>query len=245
MYIGFFSQSVLATKLNILTEHLAPYQIVTDNSITGLSTEIVKATLKETPYEYNITAYPWALAYNMSLRSKNTCIYSLARIPQREPMFKWIGHIVFSSISLYAEKNSHIVISNLEDAKKYNIAVIRDDVTHQFLLSKGFVENKNLYVVNKYDALLKLLDLSSRNIDLVILNDDLLKNRIKDLDVTSAYKRTYQFKELTLDFYFACSLETEPEIVDNLIKTMQALDKKGTFSRIKDKWREKMVNLID
>jgi len=241
----FFSQQVLATKLNILTEHLAPYQIVTKNSITGLSTEIVKATLKETPYAYNITAYPWALAYNMAQRGKNTCIYSLAWLPQRDPMFKWIGHIVSSSISLYAEKNSQIVISTLNEAKKYNIAVIRDDVTHHFLLSKGFVENKNLYVVNKYDALLKLLDLSSRNIDLVVLNDDLLRNREQGEDLTLKYKKIYQFKELTLDFYLACSLDTEPEIVDNLTKTMQILDKKGAFLRIKDKWRAKMVNLID
>jgi polar amino acid transport system substrate-binding protein len=245
VFFVLFSEQVLATKLNILTEHLSPYQIVSKGSITGLSTEIVKATLDETHYAYDITAYPWALSFSRAKHGKNTCIYSLARLPLRKPLFKWVGHIVSSKISLYSIKNSQIVISNIEEAKKYNIAVIRDDVTHQFLLTKGFVENKNLYIVNNYDALLKLLDLSSRNIDLVVLNDDLLKNRLEYFGMTTKYKNVYQIKELTLDFYFACSLNTEQKIVDNLMNAMKVLEKRGVFLGIRERWKKNMVSLIN
>ncbi|PCI59415.1 MAG: hypothetical protein COB35_11245 [Gammaproteobacteria bacterium] len=245
VFIVLFNKHVLATKLNILTEHLAPYQIVSEDSIKGLSTEIIIATLKKSQYTYNIAAYPWALSFSRAKHEKNTCIYSLARIPQRESLFKWVGHIASSTVSMYAIKNSQIVIHSIEEAKRYHIAVIRDDVTHQFLLTKGFVENKNLYVVNNYDALLKLLDLSSRNIDLVILNDDLLKNRVKDMDVTSKYRNVFQFNELILNFYFACSLNTDQKIVDNLIIAMKVLEKRGVFLGIRDKWKKSMVSLIN
>ena len=56
IFFVFFCNQVLATKLNILTEHLAPFQIVSKDSITGLSTEIVEATLKESQYPYIIEA---------------------------------------------------------------------------------------------------------------------------------------------------------------------------------------------
>lgn len=240
-----FSGQASATKLNILTEHLAPYQIVTENSIKGLSTEIVEATLIESQYSYDITAYPWALSYSRAKHAKNTCIYSLARTPERESLFKWVGHIVSIPTSLYSIKDSKIEIFSIEEAKKYNIAVIRDDVTHQFLLAKGFIEKKNLYVVNNYDALLKLLDLSSRDIDLVILNDDLLKNRVKYLNEASKYRNVFQLKELTGHLHFACSLNTDQKIVDSLFNTMTVLEKRGEFMKIREKWKKIMVTLIE
>jgi polar amino acid transport system substrate-binding protein len=123
--------------------------------------------------------------------------------------------------------------------------VIRDDVTHHFLLSKKFTENQNLYVVDNYDALLKLLDLSSRHIDLVVLNDDLLRNRVKNLGETTKYKNVFQFKALTLNFHFACSLNTEQVIVDNLINAMMLLEQRGVLLTIRKKWQKNMVSLIN
>jgi polar amino acid transport system substrate-binding protein len=245
VFLMLFSGKVLSAKLNILTEHLAPYQIVSEYSVMGLSTEIVEATLKESQYAYDIAAYPWALSFNRAKHEKNTCIYSLARIPQRESLFKWVGHIASSTVSLYSLKSSQIVIANIEAAKKYNSAVIRDDVTHQFLLTKGFIENENLYVVNDYDALLKLLNLSTRHIDFVLLNDDLLKYRLKNLEDTSNYRSVYQLKELTMNLYFACSLNTEQKIVDKLINAMKALEQRGVLLGIRGKWKKDMMSLIN
>ena len=124
---------------------------------------------------------------------------------------------------LYALSKKPIVIENLAQAKNYRIAVIKDDVTHHFLISKGFVENKNLYVMNNYDSLLKLLEIPSRQIDLVVLNDDLIANRVQNSAEAKKYKGVFMLKELTLDFYFACSLNTDKAIVDTLKKAMDKL----------------------
>ena len=244
-FLALFCSQVMATKLNILTEHLAPFQIVSEDSIKGFSTEIVTAALEESQYEYDIVAYPWAMSYSRAKYEKNTCIYSLARLPSRESQFKWVGHITSSTVSLYSLKDRQIIITNIEEAKKYNIAVIRDDASHHFLLKKGFVESQNLYVVNKYDALLKLLDLPSRNMDLVVLNDDLLRNRVKNMAEKLKYKSVFQFQELTFNFHLACSLNTEQKIVDNLTNAMRALEKRGVLQAIRKKWQKSMVDLIN
>jgi polar amino acid transport system substrate-binding protein len=238
VFLIFFNGPVLATKLNIVTEHLPPYQIVSEDSIKGLSTEIVEATLKESQYAYDIKAYPWALSFGRAKHHKNTCIYSITRTSVREPLFKWIGHIVFSTMSMYSLKNNLIVIANLEEAKKYNIAVTRSDVSHQFLLTKGFEENENLYVIDNDRAILKFLGKSSRNIDLVVLTDDIINKRVNKWDERSKYRRVYQFKELALNFYFACSLNTEQKVIDNLIIAMKVLEKRGVFLEIRNKWKE-------
>jgi len=238
------SSHAFANQLSILTEHLAPFQIVSEKAIGGISTEIIEATLNESGYQYSIEAYPWTSSYHRAKHEKNTCIYSLARIPDREPLFKWVGHITTSTISFYALTRNQITITDLEDAKKYKIAVIKDDVTHHFLISNGFVEGENFYVMNNYDALLQLLEIPSRRIDLVILNDDLISSRVKSQKEASKYKSVHLLKELSLNFYFACSLNTEQSIVDKLVKVMQKLEQQGVYSVIRNRWKKSMVNLL-
>lgn len=241
---AFYLSVTYATNLTIVTEHLAPFQIVKSELITGFSTEIVKATLDKSGIDYKIEAYPWSTSFNRTLHEENICIYSLARIPERELLFKWVGHITKSTISFYTLKSKSIKIDNLNDAKKYKTAVIKDDVTHHFLLSKGFVENENLYVMRNYDALLQLLEIPSRQIDLVILNDDLINSRLKNKENSSKYSNVHMLDELTLDFYFACSLNTEKKIVNKLTTIMKKLEASGVHSIIRNKWQKKMVNLV-
>jgi polar amino acid transport system substrate-binding protein len=222
-----------AKKINIVTEHLAPFQIVQENAIGGLATKIIVATLQEANIDYQITAHPWSVSYNRALKEKNTCIYSLVRIPQRTAHFQWIGHITTSSTSLYSEKESTITIENLAQAKDYKIAVIKDDVAHHYLVSTGFVENKNLYVMSNSNALLQLLEMPSRHIDMIVMNDELLNSRLDDSDDLSKYKNVFRFKDFKLDFYFACSLKTEEPIVTDLINAMKNLEQQGVFAQIK------------
>lgn len=244
LFVIFFSYSAISAKINIVTEHLAPFQIVKEDSITGLSTQIIEATLKEANIAYNIDAHPWSLSYNRALKEKNTCIYSIVRIPERDTLFQWVGHIATSSTSFYSLKDNPIKISTLEQAKNYKVAVIKDDVAHHYLLSKGFIENKNIYVMDNNEALLKLLEVPNRQIDLVVINDDLLTNRVNNAIESSKYKNVHTFENFKFEFYFACSLKTEKAIIQSLSKAMEKLDKEGVFEKIKRKWYHKMGNII-
>ncbi|WP_157673832.1 substrate-binding periplasmic protein [Cognaticolwellia beringensis] len=244
LLVVLFSRSAISASINIVTEHLAPFQIVKDNTISGLFTEIIEATLKEANITYHIDAHPWSLSYNRALKEENTCIYSIVRIPQRDALFQWVGHIATSSTSFYSLKNSPIKISSLEQAKDYKVAVIKDDVAHHYLLSKGFIENKNIYVMDNNEALLKLLEVPNRQIDLIVINDDLLTNRVNNAIESSKYKNVHTFENFKFEFYFACSLKTEKSIIQSLSKAMDKLERKGVFTKIKRKWLHKMGNII-
>ncbi|MDP5030162.1 MAG: ABC transporter substrate-binding protein [Paraglaciecola sp.] len=233
---------VFATRLTIVTEHLAPFQIVDKTSISGLSTEIVEATLRASPYQYTIDVHPWSLAFKRAVQEHNTCIYSLARLPIRETQFQWIGHIASATSSFYSlKRRKDIPLASVEDAKKFRTAVIQDDVTHQFLLSKGFEENSNLYATSNYDSLLTLLEVPSRNIDLVIINDDLIRYRLKRSEEIQQYQNLLEIDELQLDFHLACSIDTDRDIVETLSASMQDLEQNGTLPNIRNNWRSKLV----
>tara|TARA_R110002167_G_scaffold103196_2_gene267194 strand:+ start:4530 stop:5312 length:783 start_codon:yes stop_codon:yes gene_type:complete len=229
------------THLTIVTEHLAPFQIVDKDSIGGFSTEIVKATLEAAGYPYTLDVHPWSIAYKRATEESNTCIYSLVRMPLREAKFQWIGHIVSGTSSFYGLKSrKDITITSVEDAKRFRTAVIQDDITHQFLLSKGFTENQDLYASGNYVALLQLLEVPSRNIDLVIINDDLIYYRSGRAEDLSKYTNLYNINELKLDFHLACSLNTDKDIVAKLRATMKNLEDDLSLSKIRAKWRPKL-----
>ena len=236
--IALISGPIAATEITLVTEHLAPFQIIKKNQeITGFSTDIVKAALARTPYSYTIEANPWNISYNQALKNSNTCIFSLAYTPSRKPLFQWAGELTRSTLSFYSLSSRNITITNINEAKNFNVAVIRDDVSHQYLLSKGFTEQKNIYVMDNYDALLDLLEKRKSIIDLVILNDELLKNRIKNLSDKAKYRKVFEIKDLTLIFNIGCNLKVDKKIVDDISKALNTIKADGTYQKIKNKWR--------
>ncbi len=232
------SFSALSQHITVVTEHLAPFQIVDKNkNITGFSTDVIKAVLNKPPHTYEIEANPWTVSYNQALKNSNTCIYSLAYTKPRKDKFQWSGELIRSTTSFYSLSSREISISHIEEAKKYNVAVIKDDVAHHYLLSKGFQENKNLYVLENYNALLDLLEIRKDSIDLVILNDVLLKNRIKDLADKNKYKQVFLIDELGLIFHIACNLNMPKQVVDDISLALEQVKADGTYQQIKTKWQ--------
>jgi len=229
----------LAVKITVLTENFAPFQIVTPTSIEGLSTEIISATLKESELKYTIEAYPWSLSYNRAKEQVNTCIYSIARSPQREMLFQWIGHITTDKISLYSLATNNRIITSLEDAKQYKTAVIKDDVVHQYFLSEGFIENENLYALSNYDMLLEFLEAPSRQIDFIVTNEYIIKNMSKSQGAIAKYTEALTLNGVSLSLYFACSLKTDSKVINKLSQAMKTLESKGVFNEIRKQWQAK------
>jgi len=227
----------LKTPLSLVTEHRPPFQFIKDGEVTGFSTQHIKAMLNHTPYKAKIQMYPWSRAYNLALKKENSCIYAIARTPEREKIFKWTqAYFTSNFLFIGLKSSSDIKINNINDAKRYRIAVLRDDVTHQLLVKHGFIENRNMFIVNNPHSMLKLLQ--SRNlIDLIITDEISLKYRARYFDIDprlfSAY---FKLNKDPMKFYLACSLSTEQIIIDNIIKGFKAVKQTGEYENIMGEW---------
>jgi len=237
MLLTLTTHSVKGNQINIVTEHLPPFQIVENNSVTGYATEIINETLSHTNLTSSIKGYPWTRAYNMALNNKNTCIYSIARTPNREDLFQWVGEITYTdSYFIGLKSRTDIKISSVEDAKQYKVAVIRDDVTHQTMKSYGFEENKNLYIVNNTYSLLKLLH-DSKSIDLILADDLTIKYRALFNGLSPELFTTFHKMNISpFIFYLACSKTTDSAVINQLSEGLKTIKKNGVKNRIEDKW---------
>ena len=128
-------------------------------------------------------------------------------------------------------------MTNIEQAKQYNVAVIRDDVTHYILKQLGFNEKENLYVLDNTDSLLKLLSEKSE-IDLIVADDITIKSRAINAGVSfNDFERLLTIKNTNLKFHLPCSLGTSKHIIQRLKHEFSTLKSDGTEHNIQRKWQ--------
>lgn len=234
-----FASQELLTKphIRIVTEHLPPFQISTPTEVLGFATEVVETAMLNTPYSYSINVYPWTRAFKMTSNKENTCLYSIIKTPEREQQFIWVNTIAKSNSSFIGLTDRKLKITSFEDAKKYKTAVIRDDISHQLLLKRGFKEGVNLFIVNNTYSLLKLL-VQREGIDLILVDAFTIKYRARynNLDA-SMFEVVYQSDEQPLDYYLACNTKTSPDIIETLRLSINKMKATGQIDRIIKEWQ--------
>lgn len=92
--------------------------------IVGLSTEVVEELFKRAGVEYKLTLMPWKRAYEDTLGTPNTALYSTTRTPEREALFKWVGPLVNNNWVFFSSSTANITVKSLEDAKQYSVGAI-------------------------------------------------------------------------------------------------------------------------
>lgn len=235
-----------ATDIRVVTEHLPPYQINTAAGPRGFATEIVQQLFKEADQPYHIEFQSWSRAYQLALRDPNVCIYSISKSDERQRLFHWVGALSYNITGIYALKNrTDIQLSSLDQARNYTIAVTRDDITHHYLLQHGFKEGKELYVLDTVDSMLQVLVNRPKEIDLVLVNDTILKYRAHEAGMTERqFVRLLDLPDLPLDFHLACSLKTSPALVAKLRDALNQLKRDGRYQKIVGEWSEQFKDSV-
>ncbi len=158
-----------ATAITVVTEELPPYNMTIDGQLTGMGTEVVQAVMEEAGEQAGIQSMPWARAYDIALNAENVLIYSIARTPQREDLFKWVGVIAPTRWFLFSLPGRTFKLNSLDDARQYQIATVKSDVGEQYLIDKGFEIGRNLQSSNKYEH--NYAKLKAGRVDLWISNE--------------------------------------------------------------------------
>lgn len=125
--------SVSGLDIEIVTEQYPPFNYEQDGIVQGIATERVMAVLEELDIEADINVMRWSRAYRRALRRSNVLIYSIARTPEREEQFHWIGVVAPFEIYLYSlNSRDDIKIETKKDLQGLIIGVVEGDVRDQY-----------------------------------------------------------------------------------------------------------------
>jgi polar amino acid transport system substrate-binding protein len=149
-------QPVPAEKLRVITEEYPPYNYTDEKGVlTGTSTALVKGVLDKLGVKAVIEVLPWSQGYEIVKNNPDSALYSMARTPERELDFMWVGPIGSYDNWLYAKKGSGVKVNTLDDAKGVrSIAVVKNEAGQQTLAKNGFINF--VYADSTADGLKKL-----------------------------------------------------------------------------------------
>ncbi len=229
--------SAFAQEVKIVTENYPPYNYEENGKVKGVSTEIVRAVLKEMGLNIKITVYPWARTYRLALEEPNTLIYSIARTPEREHKFKWVGVIApADQVLLSLKERTDIKLNNLDDTRKYKIGTVRDDVIEHHLLSNGFKVGKNIDRCNNYNSNIKKL--LRKRIDLCAIGKLVGYNILRKIghEPGDTVKQVYRFDVLSKGVNMAFQKDTPDEVVNKFRRGLKKIKENKTYDKILSKY---------
>ncbi|MCP4552392.1 MAG: amino acid ABC transporter substrate-binding protein [Bacteroidetes bacterium] len=226
IFICFFSASfsfVFAQDvddLNYMAEDYAPANYLENGKLKGISVELLKLMWEKMGYpEQIIRVYPWARGYSYVKKEKNHVLFTMSRTKEREKLFKWVGPIFATRQILIALSVKKIKLHTIEDAKKYHIGIIIEDIAGMILKKSGFDNNK-LQSVSRLKQNIQKLELN--RIDLIAYSEHGFSNYLKlnNLD-PEKFESVYILKETGL--YYAFHKDTPDSLVQKFQKALNSL----------------------
>ncbi len=161
------NQTAPADKLVYITEQYPPFNFQEDGKLKGISVDLLEKMLNRMGSDLNmsdIELSSWSQSYQAATEDKNAVFFSLARLPEWEPLFKWVGPISPTRTVIFAMEERPVRISSPADMNRYKIGVVRGSA-EQLLLTRMGVKAKNIVPEDDADTIIKKLKSGSIDID--------------------------------------------------------------------------------
>jgi polar amino acid transport system substrate-binding protein len=200
-------------------EDIPPSNYVADGRLQGASVELLRAMWRRMGVrEQPIDVVPWARGYDWLLTRKNHVLFSMSRTPQREALFKWVGPIFTVRNVLLGLADAPVRISTLDDARRYRIGVINDDVLEKYLLEQGFAR-ESLEGVPDLELNFKKLDRG--RVDLIAHTQSTFDEYIRTHKLDPTRYRVY-YVLMERKNYYAFSKEVPDELIQRFQTALDA-----------------------
>ncbi len=223
--------SFAGAPLHLLTEHFPPYNYQQGQRITGINAEIVHRLCEITNTECSMQLYPWLRAYEYALQDPQAGLFTTSRTPERQHKFQWVGPLASSRSYFYRLKSRpEVAPQDLEQAKRYGIAVARGDVYEELLLRSGFVRGKNLLDFPSKSAPIGLF--LQGKVDLVIGSELVMPAWLAVHNATVDQVEPVLQLETKGENYLALNLAVPAAQVQQLQAALDALKASGEYQRI-------------
>jgi len=229
--------------LTVVTENWPPYNYTgAAGTAEGLSTEIVRAVLRQAELNGTIQVYPWARTFFLASHTPNTLIYSIARSKERETHFVWIGELVRRNDWFYrAVGHSSVQPASLAEVKSCcTVCVVNKDIVEDDLQRQGFSAQKNYITTVSSGDCMKMVQ--SGSVQLLVNSPiDLAWELKAHPEIRTSFEPVLALSPSNQEpLYLAASRGTSPDVVRRLRAAFQTLEQSGQLEQIRRAFAERL-----
>ncbi|GAA5178415.1 ABC transporter substrate-binding protein [Niveibacterium umoris] len=220
-------------RIPVLTEEVPPHVVLRGDTVTGPTTEWVRAIVKRAGLQPDIQVRAWKAVVQLAERPEPVLIYPIVRTPEREAAYQWVARLTTGRSYLYRlAARDDIRIAKLADARRYQTAAVRKDVRTEYLLNNGFTGGPDGSLVETTDNAESLRLLKLGRVDLVPIAPAALEATCAKLGIgTDEFVRTIP-TGLTMDFYLAANKAVPADVVERLASAQRQLAAEGAYQQI-------------
>ena len=205
-----------------------PFTYVTEDGMrAGAAVELVSTIMRRAGHSLNVRnihVLNWARSVEEVANTPNTALFCVARTPQRENLFKWVGPIGESNVGLVAKKSANIHIGDNSELSRYRIGVVRNSAPAQILMDLyGYPEEQFQYLSS---GMLQFRMLEAGRVDLITQADVSAPRGFRNAGIDpSDYEIVSIVKKVPL--YIAFNPATDDFFLESLRDALQQLKKKN------------------
>ena len=218
-----------AQALDLVTEENQPFNFTENGKLTGLSTEVLVEIGRRAKVPLNFAVMPWPQAYEQAQTKSNTCVYSTARVENRERLFKWVGPLAQNSWALFAKSGFADPVKSLADARPYRIGGVNNDAKVMWLRDNAVTNIVTVDEDKQIPALLTLDRKKNGGVDLWITGIYAEKAAAQAAGATDI-KLLLKVRNESL--WLACGPSVSGATVKAMADALDGMKKDGSFQKI-------------
>lgn len=201
-----------AEGLRVFGSDFRPYAYEDQGRAAGSATRRVHEILEAAGETAVIEIYPWARAYHNARSTPGALLYPVARTPEREHEFKWLGELLDYDVRLWrlAERRD-IAPSSLAEAAGLAIGGMPADVKTRHLQAQGLAVS----LQSSEDVLLTML--VAGRLDLVPADRISFLQRVQRMGLKpERFLPALPMPEISRPLYLAINRDADPALVAKL-----------------------------
>ena len=219
----------VARALTFLTEENPPFNFTEKGKLHGSAAEIVLDMAMRAGVPVRTEVVSWDAAYVRAQGERDTCLFSTARLENRERLFLWVGPIATNLWAVYGKSDFAPTIRSVKDLAPYRIGTLFRDATNEFLRENAVTELRPVREDAQNPPRLLLPREHPEHIDLWITGLYAGRDLAKALKVTEL-KLVFIASEQPL--FLACNPQTDKRTVQALGGALENMKGDGSFKRI-------------
>lgn len=210
--------------LNWVIQEFPPYVSIDSSThkVNGIVIDLVNVLLqklnsKKSDKDFNLEPFSRAI---IDANDPKTAFFPLARTPERENMFKWVGPISVYKPVIWAKKSKKVNPADIKNnVKKYTIGTRENNIINIIIAKEGF-HTSNIQPVSL--DIFNIKKLNADRIDLVACDYSEAVLLFKELGYNiNDFEIVYNFPKI--DFAIAFSKDVSDDLIQEIQTTLDKI----------------------